>query len=67
MGLPPVQLYDLSKDIGEQTNEGATYPEIVARLTKLLEQYVADGRTTPGPKQTNDTRIELWKDKKILP
>ena len=67
LGLPPVQLYDLSKDIGEQTNEGATYPEIVARLTKLLEQYVADGRTTPGPKQTNDTRIELWKDKKILP
>jgi len=64
-GLPPVQLYDMSKDIGERTNEEASHPEIVARLTKLLEQYVADGRSTPGPKQTNDAPINLWKDKGI--
>jgi arylsulfatase A-like enzyme len=63
-GLPPVQLYDMTKDIGERTNEEASHPEIVARLTKLLEQYVADGRSTPGPKQTNDALINLWKDKK---
>jgi arylsulfatase A-like enzyme len=62
--LPPVQLYDLTKDIGERTNECASNPEIVARLTKLLEKYVADGRSTPGPKQTNDAPINLWKDKK---
>jgi arylsulfatase A-like enzyme len=62
--LPPVQLYDLSKDVGEQRNEEASHPEIVARLTKLLEKYVADGRSTPGPKQTNDVPINLWKDKK---
>jgi hypothetical protein len=62
--LPPVQLYDLSKDIGERTNECASHPEIVTRLTKLLEKYVADGRSTPGPQQTNDVPINLWKDKK---
>jgi arylsulfatase A-like enzyme len=62
-GLPPVQLYDMSKDIGERTNEQASHPEIVARLTKLLERYVADGRSTPGPKQQNDAQINLWKDK----
>jgi hypothetical protein len=61
--LPPVQLYDTSKDIGERTNEYASHPEIVARLTKLLEKYVADGRSTPGPKQPNDAPINLWKDK----
>ena len=62
--LPPVQLYDMSKDIGERTNEEASHPEIVARLTKLLEQCVNDGRSTPGPKQHNDAPINLWKDKK---
>ena len=29
------------------------HPEIVARLTKLLEKYVADGRSTPGAPQKN--------------
>jgi arylsulfatase A-like enzyme len=63
--LPPVQLYDMSKDIGERTNEYASHPEIVDHLTKLLEKYVADGRTTPGPVQHNDVPINLWKDKKV--
>jgi arylsulfatase A-like enzyme len=60
-GLPPVQLYDMSKDIGEQTNEYNQHPEIVAQLTKLLEKYVADGRSTPGAPQTNDVTVEIWK------
>ena len=36
-------------------NESKAHPEIVARLTKLLEKYIADGRSTPGPPQKNDT------------
>jgi hypothetical protein len=59
--LPPVQLYDMIKDIGERTNEYANHPEIVEQLTKLLEKYVADGRSTPGPQQHNDVPINLWK------
>ena len=59
--LPPVQLYDMSQDIGERKNEYASHPEIVERLTKLLERYVADGRSTPGPQQRNDVPINLWK------
>jgi len=62
--LPPVQLYDMSRDVGERTNEYASHPEIVEQLTKLLEKYVADGRTTPGAPQHNDAPINLWKDKK---
>ena len=36
-GLPPVQLFDLEADIGEKTNVQDKHPEVVARLTRLLE------------------------------
>lgn len=55
------QLYDMSQDVGERVNEYAAHPEIVTRLTALLEQSVADGRSTPGPVQQNDVAIDLWK------
>lgn len=60
-GLPDVQLYDLSNDIGETKNLQAGHPEVVARLKKLLEKQIADGRSTPGGKQTNDVKIEVMK------
>ncbi len=59
--LPPNQLFDLSSDIGETTNLQAQHPEIVARLTKLLEKYVADGRSTPGDPQQNALAIQIRK------
>ena len=52
----------MTKDVGERTNEYKEHPEIVGRLTKLLEKYVADGRSTPGTPQKNDTAIKLWKE-----
>ncbi len=60
-GLPDVQLYDLSNDIGETKNVRTDHPEVVARLTKLLEQQIADGRSTPGARQTNDVKIVVMK------
>lgn len=59
--LPPVQLYDLSADIGEQKNLHEKYPEVVERLTKLMEKYIADGRSTPGTPQHNEGKTPLWK------
>ena len=53
-GLPPQQLYDLSQDIGEQNNVIDKHTEVVAHLTKLLDKYVREGRSTPGPPQQND-------------
>lgn len=47
--------------MGERTNEYKAHPEIVARLTKLLEKYIADGRSTPGPKQKNYAAIVIRK------
>lgn len=58
-GLPAVQLYDMTRDVAEQTNLQAQHPEIVDRLTKLLERYVTDGRSTPGTPQKNDGTINL--------
>jgi len=36
---PCPQLYDLSADIGETTNLAEKHPEIVERLTKLIEEH----------------------------
>lgn len=60
-GLPDVQLYDLSKDIGETKNVQVEHPDIVAKLTKVLEQQVTNGRSTPGPAQKNDAEITVKK------
>ncbi|MCL6503832.1 MAG: arylsulfatase [Pirellulales bacterium] len=46
-GLPPVQLYNLETDPGEQHNVQAEHGEIVARLSQLLQDYVARGRQAP--------------------
>ncbi len=56
-GLPDLQLYDLLTDKGETKNVQAEHPEIVEKLTKLLEQTITNGRSTPGPKQANDAAI----------
>lgn len=64
-GLPLVQLYDLGSDIGETKNVQAEHPEIVARLTRLLEKYIADGRSTPGTPEPNDVPVELLKSTPI--
>lgn len=50
---PRIQLFDVSTDIGEKNNVQAEHPDIVAKLTKLLEKQVADGRSTPGEPQKN--------------
>jgi arylsulfatase A-like enzyme len=60
-GLPEIQLYDLDADPGETRNLQADRPDVVRRLTALLERYVAEGRSTPGPRQANDAPIDVFK------
>lgn len=60
-GLPPIQLYNLASDPAERQNLHDRHPEVVARLTALLEKYVADGRSTPGPARQNDVKVVLRK------
>jgi len=60
-GLPALQLYHLERDLGEQRNLQADEPAVVERLTKLLEQYVTNGRSTPGAPQRNDVAVDFRK------
>ena len=48
--LPPGQLYNIVEDYGETNNLYDKRPEIVKRLTALLDKYLAEGRSTPGPR-----------------
>lgn len=60
MDLPPLQLYDLTQDIAEERNVQAEHPERVKRMLALLEQYVINGRSTPGPPQKNEGPTSIW-------
>lgn len=60
-GLPAAQLYDLTADPAETNNLHAANPAVVARLTQLLESWIASGRSTPGPAQQNDVSVAVNK------
>jgi len=62
-GLPDVQLYDLSKDLGEMENLQGEEPEEVKELTDLLQSYIDLGRSTPGKPQENDGNVRMRKSK----
>lgn len=47
-GEPEGQLYDLASDPGETVNLHRERPEVVQRLTQILERYRTSGRSTPG-------------------
>ena len=59
--LPEIQLYNLELDPGEVDNQQANRPEVVAELKDLLSKYILEGRSTPGPKQSNDPIDFEWK------
>ncbi|MEO5999513.1 MAG: arylsulfatase [Chitinophagaceae bacterium] len=63
MGLPAVQLYDMTTDTSEKKNLVAAQPAVVERLTQLMEKYVAEGRSTPGKPLRNEVPVDIWKDK----
>jgi arylsulfatase A-like enzyme len=60
-GLPLVQLYDMETDPAETKNLQAEHPQRVREMVSLLKDLVRRGRSTPGPEQANDTRVDIWK------
>lgn len=54
------QLFNLKDDPSEKTNVLEKHPKVAEELTKLLENYVNNGRSTPGAKQENDVPVK-WK------
>ena len=51
--LPPIQLYDMDQDPGEKHNVYKEHPDIGEELRALLQQYIKNGRSTPGTPQKN--------------
>jgi arylsulfatase A-like enzyme len=47
MGMPEIQLYDLSTDPKEENNLQEQYPGVVEDLSSLLQKYMEEGRSTP--------------------
>ena len=57
--LPSVQLYQLAMDPGETNNVAAAHPDVVRRLSALLRNCVAEGRSTPGAPRTNTVEVQV--------
>ena len=53
----PVQLYELAGDLGETNNRAVEWPGRVSHMHALLNELVSRGRSTPGPRQTNDVEV----------
>jgi len=53
------ELYNLKDDLSETRNVLGENQPVVERLTKLMQQYIDSGRSTPGAPQKNGARIEL--------
>ena len=58
--LPPIQLYNLKTDPAETMNLQAKERGKVAELTKLLSNYIQNGRSTAGEHQQNDDFKGDW-------
>ena len=56
----PIQLYDLSNDLGEMRNLAAYEPERVDQIQDLFEDIIIRGRSTPGQRQSNDVRVRRF-------
>ncbi|TWU32329.1 sulfatase family protein [Novipirellula artificiosorum] len=54
-----IQLYDMEHDSGESTNLQAQHPEQVDALGRLLGEFVARGRSTPGADRKHP-EVKRW-------
>jgi arylsulfatase A len=49
----------LKDDLSETKDAAAAQPDVVERLTNLMQQYIANGRSTPGSPQKNAAPVSL--------
>ncbi len=59
VNLPMMQLYQVSDDVGETNNIQHLYPDLVQSMKNELASIVREGRSTPGPRQSNDG-VAVW-------
>ncbi|MDT0552679.1 sulfatase family protein [Urechidicola vernalis] len=59
--LPNLQLYNIEQDSKEENNLADSNPKVVKELTKLMNSYVENGRSTKGEKLKNDVEVQIIK------
>ena len=59
--MPPMQLYDLAKDPGEENNLFESNPARVAKMKEMLRSAIENGRTNDGEPLSNDVEIVMIK------
>jgi arylsulfatase A-like enzyme len=67
-GKPSVELYDLSTDPGERNNLADTRPEVVAELTRAMEDWVArrlHETGLPDPLVAQSDALRIWQPRFI--
>lgn len=57
------ELYNLKDDSKENKDLAGAQPDVVERMTKLMNSIIVNGRSTPGAAQKNDVQVELFKPK----
>lgn len=56
---PFVQLFDLQQDPHEDRNLAGDQPERVERMVAMLQEQIANGRSTPGTALKNDSSVQI--------
>ena len=59
--VPPLQLFNLADDPGEENNIQTQHPERVAKMKEMLSKLISNGRSTTGPQLSNDADIVMIK------
>ena len=53
------ELYNLEADLSETRDVLAANAEVAAKLTALMQRYIAQGRSTPGVAQKNEFDLSI--------
>lgn len=53
------ELYNLQNDLSEKNNVAEANPDVVMRLTTLMQKYIVEGRSTAGASQKNEADISV--------
>ncbi len=59
------ELYNLQTDLSETKNVLPTNGEVAAKMTTLMQGYIANGRSTAGVAQKNDFDLSITSESKV--
>jgi hypothetical protein len=55
----------MTTDVIEQQNIEDQHPDLIKKYSRIMRKYILNGRSTPGKKQSNETKGE-WDQIKLF-